>query len=294
MGLDHTRRALLTAAITAPLLLTTARQASATGAHRALKELEAAYPGRIGVTAINTGTGKTIRYRAHERFALCSTFKCLASAAILRLARTTEPGLMERVIHYTHADLVKHSPVTELHVDTGMTVRALCAATMTTSDNTAGNLLLRLLGGPSGIGNFTRTLGDRWTRLDRYETDLNTNLPGDPRDTSTPDAIARDLHKLVLGDALHPSDRAELTGWLIDNQTGDERIRAGLPKDWTTGDKTGGGDYGALNDIAVTWPPGSAPLVIAVYTTRTDPTTPGENRLLADIARVVAAELHPC
>lgn len=293
MGLDHTRRTLLTAAITAPLLLTTTRQASATGAHRALKELEAAYPGRIGVAAIHTGTRRTIRYRAHERFALCSTFKCLASAAILQEARTKEPGLMERVIHYTHADLVKHSPVTERHVDTGMTVRALCAATMTTSDNTAGNLLLRLLGGPSGIARFTRTLGDRWTRLDRYETDLNTNIPGDPRDTSTPDAIARDLEKVTLGDALHPSDRAELVGWLIDNQTGDERIRAGLPKDWTTGDKTGGGDYGALNDIAVTWPPGSAPLVIAVYTTRTDQTTPGENRLLADIARVVAAELHP-
>ncbi len=260
---------------------------------RQLKELEAGFAGRIGVRAFRTDRGPVINYRADERFALLSTFKALAGAAILRRARQVDPGLMSRLIRYTRDDLVTHSPITEQHVDIGMTVSALCDATIRYSDNAAGNLLLRELGGPSGITRFARSLGDPHTRLDRWETDLNTNLPGDPRDTTTPGDMANNLEQLVLGRALAKPDRAQLTDWLVRNTTGDKRIRAGVPTGWRVGDKTGTGDYGSANDVAVAWPPDAAPLVIAVYTTGTTPESVSNDAVVADVARVVSGALYP-
>lgn len=261
-------------------------------ARRRLRELEAGYPGRIGVHALHTGTGAVLAYRAHERFAIASTFKVLAASAILHRAREQEPGLLDVLIRYGRDDLVAASPRTELHLETGMTVRELCDAAITYSDNTAANLLMRRIGGPSGVTAFARSLGDSVTRLDRWETDLNTNLPGDRRDTTTPAAMTEDLRALVLGDALHPLDRGQLTRWLVENTTGDKRIRAGLPPGWRVGDKTGSPAYGGVNDVAVAWPPGGgAPLVVSVYTTRLDPDTPGEDRIAADITRVAVDAL---
>lgn len=269
------RRTLLVAA---PLVALPACAASATAGPRPttttsdrevirqLKELEAGFAGRIGVRAFRTDRGPVIDYRAGERFALLSTFKALAGAAVLRRARQTDPGLMSKLVRYTREELVTHSPITEQHVDTGMTVSALCDATIRYSDNTAGNLVLRELGGPAGITRFARGLGDPHTRLDRWETDLNTNLPGDERDTTTPGDMADNLEKLVLGRALAKPDRAQLTDWLVRNTTGDKRIRAGVPAGWRVGDKTGTGDYGSANDVAIAWPPDAEPLVIAVYT----------------------------
>ncbi|MFE0177138.1 class A beta-lactamase [Streptomyces sp. NPDC059002] len=307
------RRSLLTAAAATPVLiaasgstalasgtvrtpvpapaLVPAPGRSAAHAHRQLRAFEAAYPGRIGVHALHTGTGATIGYRADERFALASTFKVLAAGAVLRRAREEEPGLLDTLIRYRREDLVTYSPITERHVETGMTVRQLCDAAMRYSDNTAANLLLRRLGGPSAVTAFARSLGDSVTRLDRWETDLNTNLPGDPRDTTTPAAFTADLHALALGDALAPRDRAQLTRWLLGNTTGDKRIKAGLPRGWRVGDKTGSPEYGGVNDVAVAWPPQGAPLIISVYTTRFDPDLPGEDRIAADISRVVADAL---
>ncbi|MEU6991237.1 class A beta-lactamase [Streptomyces sp. NPDC046465] len=302
MTTSASRRTIIGAAAAAPVLLSVSGTASAkasaapgSGAfpetQRRLRALEDGYPGRIGVHALHTGTGATVGYRADERFAIASTFKVLAAGAILRRAREQEPGLLDILIRYGRGDLVAYSPRTEMHLETGMTVRELCDAAVTYSDNSAANLLMRRIGGPSGITEFARSLGDSRTRLDRWETDLNSNIPGDRRDTTTPAVMTANLHKLVVGDALHPLDRGQLTRWLVENTTGDKRIRAGLPAGWRVGDKTGSPAYGGVNDVAVAWPPKQDPLVISVYTTRLDPDTPGEDRIAEDITRVVVDAL---
>ncbi len=176
--------------------------------------------------AVDTGTGATVVHRADERFALCSTFKTLAAAAVV----DHRPGArLDERIPYGTADLVPYSPVTEKHTGEGMTLRQLCDAAVRYSDNTAGNLLLRDIGGPRGLTAYARRLGDRVTRLDHTEPELNGNPPGDPRDTTTPRAIAADYRALVLGDALPAAGRTLLTDWLVRNTTGDRRIRAAAP-----------------------------------------------------------------
>ncbi|OLF18396.1 hypothetical protein BU204_06925 [Actinophytocola xanthii] len=266
--------------------------AAPTGLAR-LRELEAGFGGRIGVAARRGG--RTLHYRAGERFAMLSTAKALVVAAVLHRAWPCDPGLLDLVVRYGADDLVEHSPVTERHVDAGMTVEALCDAAIRQSDNTAANLLLRQLGGPDDLTRFARFIGDRVTRLDRWETELNSNLPGDPRDTTTPAAMAADLEALVLGDVLAAEDRERLTGWLVGNTTGDARVRAGLPG-WRVGDKTGTGAYGAANDIGVAWPPSGSPagppLVLAVFTTRPEEAAEPADEVVAEIARVVAEELR--
>jgi beta-lactamase class A len=242
------------------------------------------------VHAIDTGSGTTVRHRADERFLMCSTHKVLAAAAIMRL-RTSQPGLLDRLIRYDRAQLLDYAPVTTKHVADGMTVAALCEAAITVSDNTAANLLVQQLGGPTAVTEFARTLGDPITRLDRTEPDLNVGAPGDPRDTTTPAAMAADLRALALGDALDPPGRDLLTGWLTANTTGAALIRAGLPAGWRVGDKTGSGAQGEANDIAVVWPPGRAPLVIAVYTAPADPHATTGKATVAQAAAIVAKTL---
>nr|BFF04995.1 hypothetical protein GCM10020241_66700 [Streptoalloteichus tenebrarius] len=191
-----------------------------------LRELERQHNARLGVYATNVRTGATVAYRAHERFPMCSTFKTLAAAAILRdLDRDGE--FLDRLIRYTSDDVVDNSTITKDHVAEGMRIRELCWAAICHSDNTAGNLLLRQIGGPAGITRFCRSLGDHHTRLDRWETELNTAIPGDPRDTTTPRAIGHDYRQLVLGDALNRRDRDQLTAWLKANTTSTKRFRAG-------------------------------------------------------------------
>ncbi|MEC3957017.1 class A beta-lactamase [Nocardia sp. CDC153] len=254
-------------------------------ADAALRALEQQHGARVGVVAIDTGTGKTLGYRQDERFAFDSTFKTLACGALLH-AHPLGTGFFDQIIHFTAADLVTYSPVTGTKVDTGMTVTELCDAAITHSDNTAGNQILKLLGGPSALTDFLRSIGDQTTRMDRWEPDINTNIPGDERDTTTPTALAEDYRKLVVGDALAEGERTRLTAWLLANTTGDTRIRAALPKDWKTGDKTGTGDYGTANDVAVTWPAGGgAPVVIAVLTTKPDQAAAGDNPLVAAVAK---------
>jgi beta-lactamase class A len=237
-----------------------------------LRALEASFKGRIGAYAIDTATGKTVGYRSGERFPLLSTFKAPLCAAALHKARTSEPGLMEKVVTWTAADLKPNSPTTEKHVEDGLSVARLCEATITESDNTAANMILKQIGGPAGLTRYFRSLKDPISRLDRYETELNDWTAKEKRDTTTPAAIARDLRLLTAGNALQAKDREQLNAWLIANKTGDARIRAGLPKTWKIGDKTGtNGEIGGANDIAVVWPSGtsSAPIILAVYTHRT-------------------------
>lgn len=250
------------------------------------KELERKYGARLGVYAVSTGTGREVAHRAGERFAYASTFKALAAGAVLR--KYSLDG-MTRLVKYSKDDLVVNSPVTEKHVDTGMTLGELCDAAVRYSDNTAGNLLFDALGGPKGLESALREAGDTVTRVERREPELNQWAPGTVRDTSTPRALAQDLRTFVLGDRLGTAERAQLTRWLRTNTTGDELIRAGVPKGWTVGDKTGaGGVYAIRNDIAVVWPPDSAPIVMAILSNRATKDADYDNKLIADAAAVAS------
>ncbi|MFJ3902883.1 class A beta-lactamase [Streptomyces sp. NPDC090025] len=254
----------------------------------ALAELETRFGARLGVHAVDTGSGRVVAHRADERFAFASTYKALAAGAVLR--RNSLAGL-GRIIRYRREDLVAHSPVTERHVDTGMSLRALCDAAVRYSDNTAGNLIVDSLGGPRGFQAELAKIGDRTTRADRYETELNEAVPGDPRDTSTPRALATSLRAYGLGDALGTDERAVLVDWLRRNTTGDATIRAGLPKTWRVGDKTGTASYGTRNDIAIAWPPKAPPVVMAILTTHAAKDATPDDRLVAEAARAVAEQL---
>ncbi|MGW7311146.1 class A beta-lactamase [Streptomyces sp. NPDC054835] len=251
--------------------------------------LERAYGARLGVYAVDTGSGREVVHNDTERFAYASTFKAPAAAAVLR---AYPPSGMEKVIRYTREDLVDHSPVTEKHVGTGMTLRALCDAAVRHSDNTAANLLLDALGGPKGLAAALREVGDTTTLVERREPELNQWAPGATRDTTTPRAFAGALRAFALGDALGKDERAQLTTWLRTNTTGDELIRAGVPKGWTVGDKTGGGgDYGVRNDIAVVWPPDAAPIVVAIMSNRGTKDADYDDKLIAQAASVVVGAL---
>ncbi|MFI9596086.1 class A beta-lactamase [Nonomuraea sp. NPDC052265] len=260
-----------------------------------LRALELSYQGRIGAYAIDTGTGKTLSYRGGESFPSRSTFKAILCGAVLAKARTTDPGLLERTLRWTAQEVVTNSPITGLPANTknGMTAERLCHAAITVSDNTAGNVLLKQIGGPAGLTRYYRSLGDPVGRLDRWEPELNDWKPGEKRDTIKPAFMARSLHKLTVGQALQPKDRQRLNDWLRASTTGPERIRKGLPSTWTVGDKTGGaaGAYAPGSDIAVAWPPTGAPLIIAVYTNRDDPAAAMDDSVIAKTATLLARGL---
>jgi beta-lactamase class A len=260
-------------------------------AETALRDLERQYGARLGVFARNARTGRVVAHRAEERFAMCSTFKTFAAAAILRDHGRCAP--LDKVIHYPAQDILPNSPVTEQHIDTGMTVGDLCAAAIQHSDNAAGNLLLRQIGGPDGLTGFFRSIGDPVSRLDRWETDLNAAVPGDPRDTTTPRAIGRSLERLTLGRALHDAGRQRLITWLKGNTTSGERFRAGLPDDWIVADKTGTGHYASANDIGVAWTTEKTPITLVVLSSKPAQHAAVDNALIADAARVLADALAP-
>ncbi|MGW4566575.1 class A beta-lactamase [Streptomyces sp. NPDC004561] len=261
---------------------------------RRLKDLEHRYSARLGVYAGNTGTGRIVRYRADERFPICSVFKTLTAAAVLRdLDRNGE--FLARRIRYTEKDVTDsgYAPITGKpeNLAQGMTVSELCAASICYSDNAAENLLLRELGGPSAVTRFCHSIGDRTTRLDRWEPDLNSAEPWRVTDTTSPSAIGQTYARLVLGTALAPEDRKRLTDWLLANTTGGEKLRAGLPSDWTVADKTGSGKYGTSHDVGITWPPGHAPVVMTVLTTKHEPDAQSDNSLIAETATLLARTL---
>ncbi|HDR9582180.1 TPA: PenA family class A beta-lactamase [Burkholderia stabilis] len=295
MTYSSQRRTLLLAAAAAPLVLTVTACASqraaapdvANPAAAALADLERDAGGRLGVCAIDTASGRIVEHRPNERFPFCSTFKAMLSAAVL--AQSVErPGLLQQRVTYSKADLVNYSPVTEKHVDTGMTVAAMCEAAIQYSDNSAANLLMKLLGGPSAVTAYARSIGDDAFRLDRWETELNTALPGDLRDTTTPAAMAASMRVLTLGDALPAAQRAQLVTWLRGNKVGDKRIRAGVPAGWAVGDKTGTGDYGTTNDAGVIWLASGAPIVLVVYYTQAQADARSKDDVIASAARIVA------
>ena len=250
--------------------------------------VEARIGGRIGVAALDTGNTKHVEHRADERFPMCSTFKFLAAAAVMKRVDEKKEKL-ERFVPYGAKEILEYAPVTKEHLkDGGMTLGALCAAAIEQSDNTAGNLLLDAIGGPSGLTNFVRSLGDRLTRLDRIEPELNSAIPGDERDTTTPAAICSDIQRLLLGDALSEASRRQLEDWLQRNETGGPMIRAGVPKNWILGDKTGRGSNGATNDIAIMRPPDRAPILLAIYSVGSTATPTDRAAAVAEVAKIVA------
>lgn len=245
------------------------------------EELERKYDARLGVYAVNTVTGASVAHRADERFAFCSTFKGLATAAVLR---RNPPEHLDQVVRYTDADLMKSSTRTRDHVATGMTIRDLCDAAVRYSDGTAGNLLVRDLGGPGELTAFLRGIGDGETRADRVEPDLTSATPGDPRDTTTPRAIGTDYQRIVLGDVLPDEARAFLRDLMERNTTGGRRIRAGVPAGWVVADKTGSGDHATANDIGVVWQPNGAPLVLSIMSSKAARDAAYDEALIAEAA----------
>ncbi|WJV21221.1 class A beta-lactamase [Rossellomorea marisflavi] len=243
--------------------------------------IEDKYDARVGIYAIDTGSDRTIDYRSEERFAFTSTYKALAAALVLKQNSMDE---LEEVITYTEDDLVSYSPITEKHVDTGMTLAELSEAAVRTSDNTAGNLLFEELGGPEQFQQSLREIGDDVTQSDRYETALNEFTPGDPRDTSTPVALATSLQGFAVGDLLPDDKRKILIDWMKGNATGDTLIRAGAPEGWTVADKSGAGRYGTRNDIAVVWPPDREPIIMAIMTRHDTEDADYDDALIAEVA----------
>ncbi|GAA2603877.1 class A beta-lactamase [Streptomyces axinellae] len=253
------------------------------------KKLERKFDARLGVYALDTGTGREVAYRGDRRFSYNSTFKALAAGAILR--KYSLAG-MDRRVTYSRDDLIPNSPVTEKHVKTGMSLGGLCDAAVRYSDNTAANLLFDHLGGPKGLDTVLEKLGDHVTRMERHEPELSRWTPGETRDTTTPRAFAEDLRAFVLGDALGEGERKQLAKWLRTNSTGDALIRAGVPKNWTVGDKTGTGSYhGARDDIAVIWRPHAAPVVVAIMSYRSQKGAEADDKLIAKAASVVSDTL---
>lgn len=262
-------------------------------AHR-LRGLERRHSARLGVYAHDTGTGRTVRYRAGERFPVCSVFKTPAVAAVLRdLDRDGE--FLAKRIRYTENDVKDsgYAPITGKpeSLAAGMTVAELCAASISYSDNAAANLLLRESGGPTAVTRFCRSIGDGTTRLDRWEPELNSAEPWRVTDTTAPGAIARTYARLALGTALAAEDRERLTGWLLANTTGDARLRAGLPSGWTVADKTGSGAYGTGHDVGIVRPPGRSPIVVAVLSTKREPDASADEPLIAKTAALLARAL---
>ncbi|MCT8249827.1 class A beta-lactamase [Proteus vulgaris] len=254
-----------------------------------LSELEKYSQGRLGVALINTKDNSQITYRGEERFAMASTSKVMAVAAVLKESEK-QARLLDKNITIKKSDLVAYSPITEKHLVTGMSLAQLSAATLQYSDNTAMNKILDYLGGPTKVTQFARSINDVTYRLDRKEPELNTAIHGDPRDTTSPIAMARSLQALTLGDALGLSQRQQLVTWLKGNTTGDHSIKAGLPKHWTVGDKTGSGDYGTTNDIAVIWPENHAPLILVVYFTQQEKDAKNRKDIIAKAAEIVTKE----
>lgn len=281
---------LLVSLLCGGLFVPRARAFDAAALTAALASLEAGADGRLGVGLADRRGLPLFAYRGDEAFPFCSTFKVLLVAAVLDRTRT-EPGLLEERVTYGEKDLLAYAPVAREHLAEGLTIAELCVAALQVSDNTAANLLLARLGGPAAVNRLARSLGDPAFRLDRIEPDLNTALPGDARDTTTPLSMAASLAKLAFGDVLAPPLRERLLEWMRGNTTGNASIRAGVPAGWTVGDKTGSGDYGTTNDIAVLWPPQGEPVVLALYFTQGTPEAKPRKDVLAAATGLVTSAL---
>jgi beta-lactamase class A len=246
----------------------------------ALAALEKESGARIGVAALDTGSGKTLRHRADERFVMCSSFKLSLVALVLSRADAGREKLA-RVLHYP-PPVLGVSPATTRNQATGMPIADLCEAAVIYSDNTAANLLLEAVGGPAAVTAFWRGLGDPVSRLDDNEPALNA--PDPVRNTAAPAAMLGNLKALLLGKALSPTSRTRLLGWMAANTTGATTLKAGLPPDWKVGDKTGRNpEPGFIIDLAIITPPRRKPILAAVYTAKSS------DAVVASVGKILAA-----
>ena len=276
--------------IVAPALAICAKAAGSDFDKRIAK-IETETGSRIGVVAIDSATGGHLEHRPNERFLMCSTFKLLAAAAVLQRVDRSEENL-DRFVQYTQADILAYAPVTKQHVaEGGMKLGALCDAAVAQSDNTAGNLLLRAIGGPAGLTKFARSLGDDVTRLDRVEPELNIAKPGDAFDTTSSAAMCNDLIGLLTTSVLSDKSGELFQNWLLKNETGAALVRAGVPKDWRVGDKTGRSGQGETNDVAVVYPPNGARIFIAIYSMTPSASDEKQSEIVANTTRAVVDAL---
>ncbi|MDY0945734.1 class A beta-lactamase [Frigoribacterium sp. CFBP9039] len=285
---EATRASSAPASATPAPTATTAATAPTADASAALGALETEFDARVGVSALDTGSGTTLDYRADERFGYASTIKVLAAAAFLQQVPADQ---RDEVVTWTAADVsaAGYSPVTSQYVDEGMSLSSLAEAAVRQSDNTALNLVLDRIGGPAGLDEALEQLGDSTTEVVNREPDLNTIEPGSTDDTTTPSAFTADLAALASEENLAPVDRALLLDWASGNATGDALVRAGAPEGWTVVDKSGGAG-GIRNDVAVVTPPGRDPIVLTVLTARNDPEVAYDDALVARVAAAVLAE----
>lgn len=267
-----------------PLFAATAESNST---QQSLAQLEASFQGKLGVSALDTNDNALIQYRANQRFPMGCTSKVMGIAAVLQKSMTNPQYLQEKIV-YTQKDLQDWAPITKQYVNQGMTIEQLCAAAISYSDNTAMALLAKQVGGPKGITVFARSIGDNAFKLDHSWPDEAYGNLFNGTDSSTPAAMTISLQKLVLGNVLAPTQRELLKTWMIENTTGDARIRAGVPKGWIVADKTGTGFYyGTANDIAIIWPPKCAPIVVTIFTTSTHKGAPKREDVIASATRIV-------
>ncbi|OJY68244.1 MAG: class A beta-lactamase [Rhizobium sp. 60-20] len=266
-------------------------ETSRRGIELRLKELETRSGGRLGVAVSNTATGQIVGNRLDERFAMCSTFKALAVAYTLhRVDRGDEH--LDRRVFFNERDLVTPFKATKPHLADGMTIEQLCEAAIIVSDSTAANLLLASFGGPLALTTYLRSLGDRVTRLDKIELDLNVVKQGETHDTTSPRAMVGTLRQVVLGDALSAPSRMKLTNWMTESKdAATQRLRAGLPKGWQIANKPGTWKGISTNDIGVIFPPGRDPLVVAAYLGGAPGKIKDQETILADVARIIAEEI---
>ena len=295
MEYSPTRRSLLLAAVAAPFVAAcssapVADQVHAHAAQAELAALEKASNGRLGIAVLDTSNGTRIAHHARERFPVCGTYAVVAAAAILARG-SLDASLLPRRILYRRYEVVAGSPVTESHVDTGMTIAQLCAAMLQSGDKGAGNLLMRVLGGPQAVTSFAHESGDTVFRLDRWEPELNLAAPGDERDTSTPVAMVDTVQQLLLGDTLREPQRAQLTEWMTGSARGATGIAAGVPPGWRVADKAGTGGYGTTTDVAVLWPPSRAPIVLAVSFTQPRADAAARADVVASAVRIATGAL---
>ncbi|QPC90203.1 class A beta-lactamase [Mesorhizobium sp. INR15] len=286
----------LAVVLTAPVTLGAFARAAASptkfdGVLPKIRQIEAKSGGRLGVACRISGTTAQFGYRENELFPMCSTFKALMTAFVLH---RVDGGIeqLDRSIKVPHNAVVASSPTTKKHAGGEMTVAQLCEAAVTVSDNGAANLLLETFGGPPELTAYLRSIGDKVTRLDRIEPELNESLPGDERDTTSPLAMINTLERLAIGNSLSDKGRAQLVEWLVANKTGDDRIRAGLPKGWKCGDKTGTGERGSTNDVVVIWPSPGNPVVMAVYLTGTKQALAKRNAVIASVSRALVEAIE--
>ena len=255
--------------------------------HDRIEALQRQHNAKVGVYAVDMDSGRTVSYLDRESFAMCSTFKGYAAARVLQMVQRGELTLDRQVFVDSTQAALPNSPRTAPNSGGRMTLADLCAAAVQVSDNAAGNLLLQTIGGPSAITDFARSIGDDRTRLDRWETELNSATPGDPRDTSTPQALGGGYRNLLTGDVLAQAQRQQLEDWMRANET--SSMRAGLPEGWTTADKTGNGDYGSTNDIGIAYGPAGQRLLLAIMTRSqtNDPKAPNNRALIGEVATLL-------